>query len=140
VNHSYSGLKDVTSVATNKIFRSASPKICTSHFDSSFPQHLHTNAMSILPSSPLRCCLTLLFVVWNVSVAFTVNPKSQSCASDLHSTSQPAESSSTMASKIPMWFQHEITITAPSRGCHLITGEVQKAISSDISQIKIGEY
>lgn len=36
------------------------------------------------------------------------------------------------------FFQHEITITAPSRGCHLITSDVQKAISKDISQIKIG--
>jgi len=38
----------------------------------------------------------------------------------------------------PQWFQHEITITAPSRGCHLITSEVNKAIKSDMSSIKIG--
>jgi hypothetical protein len=37
-----------------------------------------------------------------------------------------------------MWFQHEISITAPSRGCHLITSDVEKAIHSDLSQIKIG--
>ncbi|CAB9513244.1 UPF0047 protein YjbQ [Seminavis robusta] len=43
-----------------------------------------------------------------------------------------------MPPKIPMWFQHEISITAPSRGCHLVTGDVHKAISSDLSQIKIG--
>jgi len=43
-----------------------------------------------------------------------------------------------MASKIPLWFQHEISITAPSRGCHLVTNDVHKAISSDLSQIKIG--
>jgi hypothetical protein len=36
------------------------------------------------------------------------------------------------------WFQHEVTITAPSRGCHLITKDIEKAISSDISQLKIG--
>lgn len=36
------------------------------------------------------------------------------------------------------WFQHELTITAPSRGCHLITADIQKAISKDLSQIKIG--
>lgn len=36
------------------------------------------------------------------------------------------------------WFQHEITVTAPSRGCHLITSQVQKAIDKDISQIKMG--
>jgi secondary thiamine-phosphate synthase enzyme len=36
------------------------------------------------------------------------------------------------------WFQHEISITAPSRGCHLITSQIQKTISQDLSQIKIG--
>jgi secondary thiamine-phosphate synthase enzyme len=36
------------------------------------------------------------------------------------------------------FFQHDIAITAPSRGCHLITGEIQKTISKDLSQIKIG--
>ena len=41
-------------------------------------------------------------------------------------------------SSIPMWAQHEISITAPSRGCHLITSEVNKAIQKDISGIKIG--
>eukprot|EP00529_Nitzschia_sp_RCC80_P035901 CAMPEP_0113483752 /NCGR_PEP_ID=MMETSP0014_2-20120614/23597_1 /TAXON_ID=2857 /ORGANISM="Nitzschia sp." /LENGTH=158 /DNA_ID=CAMNT_0000377311 /DNA_START=168 /DNA_END=644 /DNA_ORIENTATION=- /assembly_acc=CAM_ASM_000159 len=39
---------------------------------------------------------------------------------------------------IPKWFQHEITITAPSRGCHLITSQIQKAISNDLPQIKVG--
>jgi secondary thiamine-phosphate synthase enzyme len=36
------------------------------------------------------------------------------------------------------WFQHEISITAPSRGCHLITSDLDKVISKDIGQIKIG--
>ena len=39
---------------------------------------------------------------------------------------------------MPQWFQHEISITAPSRGCHLITSEVNQAISSDMSNVKIG--
>ncbi|EJK50570.1 hypothetical protein THAOC_30399 [Thalassiosira oceanica] len=39
---------------------------------------------------------------------------------------------------LPRWFQHEISITAPSRGCHLITSDVLKVINKDISQIKIG--
>jgi secondary thiamine-phosphate synthase enzyme len=38
----------------------------------------------------------------------------------------------------PKWFQHEISITAPSRGCHLITSQIQKTISKDITQIKMG--
>lgn len=41
-------------------------------------------------------------------------------------------------SKIPRWFQHEISITAPSRGCHLITSDIQKAIKGDLSSINIG--
>ena len=112
-----------------------------------------TSKLFVLPR-----CLTLLFVVLNVTVAFTVNPTqsltsrhandpSDSCASslsssssssDTSSTTNSASSSSSMPPKIPLWFQHEITITAPSRGCHLVTADVQKAISSDLSQIKIG--
>jgi len=38
----------------------------------------------------------------------------------------------------PRWFQHEISITAPSRGCHLITNDINKAIKNDVSSIKIG--
>eukprot|EP01083_Nonionella_stella_P044171 119038_1 len=28
-----------------------------------------------------------------------------------------------MGKSIPQWFQHDISITAPSRGCHLITSD-----------------
>eukprot|EP00569_Conticribra_weissflogii_P006689 CAMPEP_0171343944 /NCGR_PEP_ID=MMETSP0878-20121228/18296_1 /TAXON_ID=67004 /ORGANISM="Thalassiosira weissflogii, Strain CCMP1336" /LENGTH=157 /DNA_ID=CAMNT_0011847001 /DNA_START=190 /DNA_END=663 /DNA_ORIENTATION=+ len=38
----------------------------------------------------------------------------------------------------PVWYQHEISITAPSRGCHLITSQIQNAIKDDIRGIKIG--
>eukprot|EP00804_Cyclotella_cryptica_P024419 CCRYP_015870-RB/>CCRYP_015870-RB protein AED:0.26 eAED:0.26 QI:241/1/1/1/1/1/5/325/223 len=43
-----------------------------------------------------------------------------------------------MAPPIPRWYQHEISITAPSRGCHLITSQVNNAIRNDLSTIKIG--
>jgi secondary thiamine-phosphate synthase enzyme len=36
------------------------------------------------------------------------------------------------------FFQKEITITAPSRGCHLITSDVNKAVGKEISSIKVG--
>jgi secondary thiamine-phosphate synthase enzyme len=36
------------------------------------------------------------------------------------------------------WYQHEITVTAPSRGCHLITSTVNNAIAKDIANIKVG--
>jgi len=43
-----------------------------------------------------------------------------------------------MAPPVPRWYQREISITAPSRGCHLITSQVNNAIREDISTIKIG--
>jgi secondary thiamine-phosphate synthase enzyme len=79
-------------------------------------------------------------------VAFALHPtldsSSSSSSKTCQSSSLAAGSSSdvvNMASKLlPLWFQHEITITAPSRGCHLITGEIQKTIGSDLKQIQIG--
>ena len=38
----------------------------------------------------------------------------------------------------PLWFQKEISITAPSRGCHLITGDILKAVGDDLRQIDMG--
>ena len=43
-----------------------------------------------------------------------------------------------MAAPGPQWFQKDITITAPSRGCHLITSDINKAIKDDLAKIKIG--
>jgi hypothetical protein len=60
---------------------------------------------------------------------------SQASSNSSPSTSSNGSSSSSMSVR---WFQHEISITAPSRGCHLITTQVNKAISQDLSQIKIG--
>ena len=53
-------------------------------------------------------------------------------------TSSNSASQSCASSKMMHWYQHEISITAPSRGCHLITTTVQKAISKDVANIKIG--
>lgn len=36
------------------------------------------------------------------------------------------------------WFQHEVAITAPSRGCHLITSDIQKVVANDLPHIKVG--
>lgn len=36
------------------------------------------------------------------------------------------------------WFQKKISITAPSRGCHLITNDVNIAIREEIRPLKIG--
>ena len=46
--------------------------------------------------------------------------------------------SSSLSTMNTRWFQHEISITAPARGCHLITNEINKATSGELSQIQIG--
>lgn len=74
-----------------------------------------------------------------VSFAPGIFAQSTSCASTTTtSLSQSSSDRSTSTAPMMKWFQHEITVTAPSRGCHLITSQVQKAIANDISQIKIG--
>jgi len=47
-------------------------------------------------------------------------------------------STTNMPSTFPRWFQHEITITAPNRGCHLITSDILKKIHKDLQQIDVG--
>lgn len=47
-----------------------------------------------------------------------------------------AQTEQTMST--PRWFQKEISITAPYRGCHLITEDINKAIQSELSTVKIG--
>ena len=37
-----------------------------------------------------------------------------------------------------MWIQHTVKVKAPKRGCHLITSEIEKQISKDLSKIKVG--
>lgn len=37
-----------------------------------------------------------------------------------------------------MWFQKEISITAPSRGCHLITNDILKAVGDDLRKLDVG--
>jgi len=62
----------------------------------------------------------------------TTTPPSSTVCSSTSSNNNDA-----MVSSVK-WFQHELSITAPSRGCHLITREVQKAIKADLAQINIG--
>jgi len=38
----------------------------------------------------------------------------------------------------PQWYQKEISITAPSRGCHLITSDITKAVKDELPRIKVG--
>jgi len=43
-----------------------------------------------------------------------------------------------MKSITPKWYQKSISITAPSRGCHLITSDIQKEVKEELSSIDIG--
>jgi len=39
---------------------------------------------------------------------------------------------------MPRWYQKEIEITAPSRGCHLITKNINDSMKDELKTIKIG--
>jgi secondary thiamine-phosphate synthase enzyme len=65
------------------------------------------------------------------AVVLQANPSPES-----QTTGATAVSTTTMPSQ--HWFQHVITVTAPSRGCHLITGDILKAAGSDIQKLSIG--
>jgi secondary thiamine-phosphate synthase enzyme len=70
-------------------------------------------------------------------------PGASSSSSARFSTAANNErsSSSTSTSNMPatpLWFQKEISITAPSRGCHLITNDILQAISTELRQVDIG--
>jgi hypothetical protein len=87
--------------------------------------------------STIRLSFLVTFVLPLAATCFVPTSfAQQSCSSTtaLESTSD----SSPMTTPTMKWFQHEISITAPSRGCHLITSDVQKAISNDLKQMKIG--
>ena len=74
--------------------------------------------------------------------------KSSSSSSSDNTAAASSTSSTTTDPTLPhsarrmqqpsLFFQYELSITAPSRGCHLITSNVQKVMQKDISQIKMG--
>lgn len=89
----------------------------------------------------LLSLLLLLASVVSVSFAFVPSALAQVIEKDTSTsptTKLCSQVENTMSSSIPKWFQHEISITAPSRGCHLITSDITKAIQKDMSSIKIG--
>lgn len=68
-------------------------------------------------------------------------PRSKTTTSLHQSTTNndPMSSQSNQQNQgFPRWYQKQISITAPSRGCHLITADVLKAVQGDLSAIKIG--
>ena len=99
-------------------------------------------AMKLLLCNVLSLIYSIGLLIPSLSVVtcFVLPPISGSLAQPSNSPSTVCQSSSQQEqSAMSMkWFQHELSITAPSRGCHLITSEVRKTIQKDISQIKIG--
>ena len=94
-----------------------------------------------------RLSILLLLVPATISLAFAPPARSYFAVAEQASTCTSSSSTSINLNQqptmpkttgMPQWFQHEISITAPSRGCHLITSEVNQAISSDMSNVKIG--
>ena len=83
------------------------------------------------------------FVLPPISRSLAQQPTTSTASSVYQSASQQEgeqQTKSTTTTMTTKWFQYELSITAPSRGCHLITNEVRKAISKDggLSRIKIG--
>lgn len=72
------------------------------------------------------------------------SPKRQtvlfSSTSNSNNNNNPSIStdSNTMSTSPPRWYQKQISITAPSRGCHLITPTILSSIQSELSTINIG--
>lgn len=91
--------------------------------------------------SKLSILKVLLLPVTTAFVYRSVIP--HYCASVLKKTSSSSLSTSSSSTttdnmSTPRWFQKQISITAPSRGCHLITSDVVNAIKDDLSTINIG--
>jgi hypothetical protein len=57
---------------------------------------------------------------------------------DTASTSTCATANDGHGMTTPRWYQKTISITAPSRGCHLITPDILKAVKDELASIHIG--
>jgi secondary thiamine-phosphate synthase enzyme len=83
--------------------------------------------------------ISLLLLLPAIVTAFlfqTVTPST--CIALFSKTSIFSATNSEQVMSIPRWYQRKISITAPSRGCHLITSEVNKAIKDEMATINIG--
>lgn len=89
----------------------------------------------------LSSLLSLLLVITVLTkssalAAFSFFGKHKGSTTTTTSCLFSAQTEQTMST--PRWFQKEISITAPYRGCHLITEDINKAIQSELSTVKIG--
>ena len=72
--------------------------------------------------------------------AAVVAAQSTVCPSSVTLSSSTSSNSATSSATMPTqhWFQKKIIVTAPSRGCHLITNDIMKAVGSDMRNIDVG--
>mmetsp|Transcript_4999 Transcript_4999/g.9512 ORF Transcript_4999/g.9512 Transcript_4999/m.9512 type:complete len:251 (-) Transcript_4999:155-907(-) len=120
--------------------------VILSYFSSSFllvPQrycrlttNTATNTRSI-PTAAVRVSTAGGLATILLTPTFILASSSLSSSSS-SSCPDPPPTETIMTNNIPRWYQKTISITAPSRGCHLITSEVNKAIRDEISTIRIG--
>jgi secondary thiamine-phosphate synthase enzyme len=95
-----------------------------------------TTTALLLFLATTSCCLiaTCAFAPRN-----SFSQRSQACLNPSLASSSSSDSTSTSTTMpTPVWYQHEISLTAPSRGCHLVTSDILKTIGSDVSKIQIG--
>lgn len=81
--------------------------------------------------------ISLLLLLPAIVTAFLFQTPS-TCIALFSKTSLFSATNSEQVMSVPRWYQKSISITAPSRGCHLITSEVNKAIKDEMATINIG--
>ena len=96
---------------------------------------LFVPAAAFLPSSS-GLFAPVFVAAADVSISLPTGRSSGTCLSSTNPNNDPPEAGITMSA--PVWFQKEISITAPSRGCHLVTSDITKAIGGDLSKTKVG--
>ena len=131
----------------------------SSHVKSKNTDHATQSMVRFIKSQPISS-LFLLLIPATTTLAFVASPHSSNsfalaqpssssasaaqppatalCSSGSSNSQETMPKSSATSPSIPQWYQHDISITAPSRGCHLITSQVNNAIRDDMSNIKIG--
>ena len=112
------------------------------HHSSSLCSTSAVLAMRYLPHCRFDLIVVLLACTLPLAAGFvhlpTLATTSLAVSSEASSTSCPSTTSDNETTNNMKWFQQDITITAPSRGCHLITSQINKAIQKEMAPIKMG--
>lgn len=91
-----------------------------------------------MPSQITRCTY-LAYVILSISIAFILSQPLTALYQTACTVFLPAPATPLSAiSMSTAWFQHSITLSSKARGCHLVTSEILKPLSKDLSKIQIG--